>query len=68
VTTPHRVAARDAYRTFGDLGGLVGPIVLGFVIDLEGLGTAAIVTAVIVTIVASIFALVARETVGPRAT
>jgi MFS family permease len=55
------------YRTFGDLGGLVGPVALGVVIDHSGLSTASIATAAVSITAATVFALLARETVGRRA-
>ena len=55
------------YRTFGDLGGLVGPVALGVLIDRRGLSAAAIATAAVAIISAIVFSLLARETVGRRA-
>ncbi|TKA00842.1 MFS transporter [Actinacidiphila oryziradicis] len=55
------------YRTFGDLGGLVGPVALGVLIDHGGLSVAGIVTAAVSIISAIVFALLAQETVGRRA-
>jgi MFS family permease len=55
------------YRTFGDLGGLVGPVALGVLIDRSGLSTASIATAAVSIVSAIVFALLAQETVGRRA-
>jgi MFS family permease len=55
------------YRTFGDLGGLVGPVALGVLVDRSGLSAASIATAAIAIVSAIVFALLARETVGRRA-
>jgi DHA1 family multidrug resistance protein-like MFS transporter len=55
------------YRTFGDFGGLVGPIVLGLVIDHGGLSTASLLTAGVAILSALAFAVLAEETVGKRA-
>jgi len=56
------------YRTFGDFGGLIGPIVIGGLVDLSGNGLAAWVTAALALTMAMIFLLLAKETVGARAT
>lgn len=55
------------YRTFGDLGGLIGPVALGVLIDRLGLSAAAVATAAVAIISAIVFSLLARETVGRRA-
>lgn len=56
------------YRTFGDFGGLVGPIVVGALVDGWSTGVAAAVVAAISGAIALAFAVSARETVGRRAT
>jgi DHA1 family multidrug resistance protein-like MFS transporter len=55
------------YRTFGDLGGLVGPVALGVLIDHGGLSRACLATAAVSIVSAVVFALLAQETVGLRA-
>jgi MFS family permease len=55
------------YRTFGDFGGLVGPIIVGALVDGWGTGAASLVTASICVVVALSFGAVAQETVGRRA-
>lgn len=62
-----RGAGVGVYRTFGDLGGLVGPIAIGAVVDLSGMGLAAWMTAAVAFVMALVFLFVAKETVGPRA-
>lgn len=56
------------YRTFGDFGGLVGPIAIGALVDLSGNELAAGATAALALTMALVFLLVAKETVGRRAT
>jgi MFS family permease len=56
------------YRTFGDFGGLVGPIVVGALVDGWSTSVAAATVAVISGAIALAFATIASETVGKRAT
>ncbi|MCU1446987.1 MFS transporter [Cryobacterium sp.] len=58
-----RGPAIGIYRTFGDLAGIVGPIVIGLVIHLFGFTVAIVVSSVVAFIAALVFALLARETV-----
>jgi DHA1 family multidrug resistance protein-like MFS transporter len=50
------------YRTFGDLGFVIGPVTLGALADLTTYGTALVVDASIVIVFALLFAAFARET------
>jgi MFS transporter, DHA1 family, multidrug resistance protein len=62
-----RGPAVGIYRTFGDLAGIVGPILLGWLVDGAGYRTAVFVLAGVMFGAVLIFATVARETVRPRA-
>lgn len=55
-------AAMSAYRMLGDLGYVVGPLLLGFVADAAGANAALGGTAVMLTIIAALFARFAPET------
>jgi MFS family permease len=63
-----RGAGIGIYRSFGDLGGLIGPVAVGLTVDRFGLSVASLGTAALVTLAAGLFWLLARETVGRRAT
>ena len=62
------------YRTFGDLGFVVGPILLGLLADategifesVSGLGVAMLFNALLLVLVASLVVILAVETVGTR--
>jgi DHA1 family multidrug resistance protein-like MFS transporter len=55
-------AAMSTYRMLGDLGYVVGPLLLGFVADAAGANAALGGTAVVLTIIAALFARYAPET------
>lgn len=55
-------AAMSVYRMLADLGYVVGPITLGVVTDLAGPATALVATAVLLALVALLFARLAPET------
>ena len=50
------------YRTFGDLGMVIGPPLLGLVAERFTLGAGLVVNAAFIGIVAALLGLVARET------
>jgi MFS-type transporter involved in bile tolerance (Atg22 family) len=54
------------YRTFGDLGGIVGPLLLGLLVDISGEAPAALVLAGVVVVMTLAFSLLSRETTGPH--
>ena len=56
----HRGGTIGLYRTFGDMGFVIGPVLLGWVADLSSYATALRLNA------ALLFLLFARETVGGR--
>jgi len=60
-------ARLGVYRSFGDIGFILGPIFLGLVSDLTGYGPALAINAVLIIATGTYFALVARETGGKRA-
>jgi MFS family permease len=68
VPAERRGSGIGVYRTFGDAGGLVGPVCLGAVIDHAGLSLASVLVAVTVALASIAFGVLAEETVGPRAT
>lgn len=54
------------YRTFGDAGFVIGPVLLGWVADLSSLGWALAFDAAILVTIAALFALFAHETMARR--
>lgn len=54
------------YRTFGDMGFVIGPILLGWIAEGATKGLALNVNALLVVGIALVFGLLARETVGKR--
>jgi len=54
------------YRTFGDVGFVIGPILLGWVADLSSYATALRLNAALLFVSGLLFLLFARETVGGR--
>ncbi len=50
------------YRTFGDAGFVIGPVLLGWLADLAGFGWALAFNALVLVSIALLFALFARET------
>ena len=69
MAPPGRAASTMAlYRTFGDLGMVVGPPILGLIGERFTLGTGLVANAVFICVVAALLAFVARETRrAPRA-
>jgi MFS family permease len=61
-----RGTVTGVYRTFGDLGGIVGPLLLGFLVDVSGEASAALVLAGVMVLMTTAFALLSRETTGPH--
>jgi len=58
--------AMGLYRTFGDLGFIIGPIALGFIAEQSGMATALNVNVVFLVGIGIILAFVARETAGRK--
>jgi MFS family permease len=54
------------YRTFGDAGFVIGPVLLGGLADLAGFGWALAFNALLLVSVALLFAVFARETLQRR--
>jgi MFS-type transporter involved in bile tolerance (Atg22 family) len=54
------------YRTFGDVGTVLGPVVLGIATESWGHGGAALVLAAVVLLTTAAFAVLSRESSGPR--
>jgi DHA1 family multidrug resistance protein-like MFS transporter len=50
------------YRTFGDAGFVIGPVLLGWLADLAGFGWALAFNAIVLVSIALLFAVFARET------
>jgi MFS family permease len=61
-----RGTVTGVYRTFGDLGGIIGPLLLGFLVDVSGEGWAALALAGVMVVMTAAFALLSRETTGPH--
>ncbi len=60
--------AVGVFRTFGDLAGLIGPVLLGWLVEHHGTDAAVLVLAGVTVSAGVWFALFARETVVPRVT
>lgn len=67
------IAPRDAigpamglYRTISDLGLVVGPVLLGWMVDTAGYGMAFRTNALLLLVTNLLFMLFARETAGRR--
>jgi DHA1 family multidrug resistance protein-like MFS transporter len=61
-----RSVVTGIYRTFGDLGGIVGPLLLGLLAETLGFGWAAISLAGVVAVMTLAFGLLSRESTGPH--
>ncbi len=61
-----RGLAMGVFRTYGDLGTVIGPPLMGFVADSSGYNAALYLNAGLIVVIALAFSLFARET-GPRA-
>jgi MFS family permease len=61
-----RGTVTGVYRTFGDLGGILGPFVLGVLVDTAGVTAAALSLTAVVLVMTVAFAVLSRETAGPR--
>lgn len=59
--------AMGVYRTYGDLGFVIGPPLLGWLSDVTSYSGALYFNAGLILVSTAAFALLARETVGPRA-
>ncbi len=55
-------AAMSTFRMVGDLGYVIGPITLGFIVDIQGPQTALLVTATVIVAVGMLFLKFAPET------
>lgn len=62
-----RGVSMGLYRTFGDAGFVIGPVMLGSIADLAGFGFALVFNAAILVAFALLFALFARESLVRRA-
>lgn len=58
--------AMGLYRTFGDLGFIIGPIALGFIAETSGMATALNINVVMLVGIGILLAFVAKETAGRR--
>ncbi len=59
-------ARLGVYRSFGDIGFILGPICMGLVSDAAGYGPALAINATLIITTGIFFAMVARETGGKR--
>jgi hypothetical protein len=50
------------FRMLGDIGYVVGPIALGYIVDVQGPDTALILCTVLLVLIAAAFAKLAPET------
>jgi DHA1 family multidrug resistance protein-like MFS transporter len=57
-----RGVTMSLYRTFGDAGFVIGPVLLGWLADLAGFGWALAFNATVLVSIALLFAMFARET------
>lgn len=60
-----RGTAVGVYRTFGDIGTIAGPVLLGLAAESWGYATAALLLAGVVAATTAVFAAISRETTGP---
>jgi DHA1 family multidrug resistance protein-like MFS transporter len=60
--TGMRGVTMSLYRTFGDAGFVIGPVLLGWLADLAGFGWALAFNAMVLVSIALLFAVFARET------
>ena len=58
--------AMGLYRTFGDLGFIIGPIALGFIAETSGMATALHINVVLLVGIGIVLAFVAKETSGRK--
>lgn len=61
-----RGTAIGVYRTFGDMGTILGPILLGVAAQSWGFAPATLVLAGVVAVTTVAFGVLSRETTGPR--
>ncbi|MDX6227820.1 MAG: hypothetical protein QOI76_1210 [Frankiales bacterium] len=61
-----RGTVTGVYRTFGDLGGIAGPLLLGVLAESLGFSWAAIALALVVALPTVAFWALCRESTGPR--
>lgn len=61
-----RGLAMGMFRTFGDIGFVIGPLGMGGLADLAGFSFALIFDGAIVVVFAALFVLLARETIATR--
>lgn len=61
-----RGLAMGLFRTFGDVGFVIGPLGLGALADLAGFPFALVFDGVLVVLFAALFVIFARETIVPR--
>jgi MFS-type transporter involved in bile tolerance (Atg22 family) len=54
------------YRTFGDIGFIIGPIALGFIAETSGMTTALHINVVLLVGIGIVLAFIAKETSGRR--
>jgi hypothetical protein len=66
ILTWMNAAAMSAYRMLADLGYVAGPIALGLGTDLFGVDAVLLATALLLVVVAGVFARVAPETYPAR--
>jgi predicted MFS family arabinose efflux permease len=55
-------SAMSMFRMLGDIGYVVGPIALGYIVDVQGPDTALILCTVLLVLIAAAFAKFAPET------
>ena len=58
--------AMGFYRTFGDLGFIIGPIALGFIAETSGMAAALNINVVLLVGIGILLAFVAKESAGRR--
>lgn len=66
VAPASRGRSVGVYRTFGDLGTIAGPVALGVAAEVGGFGAAALLLAGVLVVSTAAFALLSRESSGPR--
>jgi MFS family permease len=66
VTPAVRGTSVGVYRTFGDVGTILGPVLLGVAAESWGYDGAALLLSGVVVVSTAVFAVLSRESSGPR--
>jgi MFS family permease len=59
-------SAMSLFRMLGDIGYVVGPVILGFIVDTQGTDMALYLAAIILSVIGASFARFAPESYRPK--